>query len=149
MGLPQGLYFLVRNKNHFDELKKAMLPDFLWTKPEGFPDELPLYELLRSDCRQLAKQLSCHQCITFLKDIASDGCFSLGMLARMEPTLCEKNVWMYPRLFWKTGLLGQVLYLEAHAIGISATGIGCFFDDPEVTVLLMFRTEQYLCLWVL
>ncbi|KOM52266.1 hypothetical protein LR48_Vigan09g092500 [Vigna angularis] len=32
---------------------------------------------------------------------------------------------------WKeTGLLGQVLYLEAHAIGISATGIGCFFNDP-------------------
>ena len=48
----------------------------------------------------------------------------------MEPTLREKNVWMYPRLFWETGVLGQVLYLEAHAIGISATGIGCFFDDP-------------------
>ncbi|ESW06843.1 hypothetical protein PHAVU_010G081400 [Phaseolus vulgaris] len=124
VGLPQGLYFLVRNENNFDELKKAMLPDFLWTKPEGCPDELPLYELLRSDCRPLAKKLSCHQ------DIASDGCFSLGMLARMEPTLCEKNVWMYPRLFWETGVLGQVLYLEAHAIGISATGIGCFFDDP-------------------
>lgn len=52
------------------------------------------------------------------------------MLARMEPTLREKDVWMYPRLFWETGVLGQVLYLEAHAIGISATGIGCFFDDP-------------------
>ncbi|KAL2337522.1 hypothetical protein Fmac_011968 [Flemingia macrophylla] len=123
-GLPKGLYFLVRNENHFDELKKAMLPDFLWTKPEGCPDELPLYELMRSDCRKVAKQLSCHQ------DIATDGCFSLGMLARMEPTLREKNVWMYPRLFWETGVLGQVLYLEAHAVGISATGIGCFFDDP-------------------
>lgn len=123
-GLPQGLYFLVRNEDHFDELKKSMLPDFLWTKPEGCPDDLPLYELLRSDCRKLAKQLSCHQ------DIASDGCFSLGMLARMEPTLREKDVWMYPRLFWETRVLGQVLYLEAHAFGISATGIGCFFDDP-------------------
>ncbi|XP_052733820.1 uncharacterized protein LOC128196541 isoform X2 [Vigna angularis] len=141
MGLPQGLYFLVRNKNHFDELKKAMLPDFLWTKPEGFPDELLLYELLRSDCRQLAKQLSCHQ------DIASDGCFSLAMLARMEPTLCEKNVWMYPRLFWETELLGQVLYLEAHAIGISETGIGCFFEDPDKE--MRYGTEQDLCLWVL
>ncbi|KAL5133038.1 putative nitroreductase MJ1384 [Glycine soja] len=124
VGLPQGLYFLVRNEDHFDKLKKAMLPDFLWTKPEGCPDDLPLYELLRLDCQQLSKQLSCHQ------DIASDGCFSLGMLARMEPTLREKNVWMYPRLFWETGVLGQVLYLEAHAIGISATGIGCFFDNP-------------------
>jgi hypothetical protein len=26
------------------------------------------------------------------------------------------------------------LYLEAHAVGISATGIGCFFDDPGMTV---------------
>ena len=52
------------------------------------------------------------------------------MLARLEPSLREKNVWMYPRLFWETGVLGQVLYLEAHAVGISATGIGCFFDDP-------------------
>lgn len=123
-GLPQGLYFLVRNDDHYGELKKAMNPDFVWTKPEGCPDDLPLYELLRSDCRRLAKQLSCHQ------DIASDGCFSLGMLARMESTLREKDVWMYPRLFWETGVLGQVLYLESHAVGISATGIGCFFDDP-------------------
>lgn len=61
VGLPQGLYFLVRNESHFGELKKAMLPDFVWTKPEGCPDDLPLYELLRSDCRRLAKQLSCHQ----------------------------------------------------------------------------------------
>lgn len=124
IGLPRGLYFLVRNENHFDELKKSMSPDFVWAKPEGCPDDLPLYELYRYNCQQPAKQLSCHQ------DIASDGCFSLGMLARFEPTLRETNVWMYPRLFWETGALGQLLYLEAHAVGISATGIGCFFDDP-------------------
>ncbi|KAF9611688.1 hypothetical protein IFM89_034871 [Coptis chinensis] len=39
---------------------------------------------------------------------------------------------MYPRLFWETGILGQVLYLEAHAVGISATGIGCYFDDADI-----------------
>lgn len=61
VGLSQGLYFLVRNEDHFDELKKAMNPEFLWAKPEGCPDDLPLYELLRSDCRRLSKQLSCHQ----------------------------------------------------------------------------------------
>jgi hypothetical protein len=41
---------------------------------------------------------------------------------------------LYPRLFWETGVLGQVLYLEAHAVGISATGIGCFFDDPGMLI---------------
>lgn len=70
-----------------------------------------------------------------MQDIASDGCFSLGMIAHFEPTLRNKGSWMYPRLFWETGVLGQVLYLEAHAVGISATGIGCFFDDPGISSL--------------
>ncbi|XP_030535462.1 uncharacterized protein LOC115744425 [Rhodamnia argentea] len=124
IGLPKGLYFLVRNEDHFVKIKKATRPDFEWVRPEGCPPSLPLYLLARGDCQQLAKQLSCHQ------DIAGDGCFSLGMVAHLEPVLCEKGPWMYPRLFWETGVLGQVLYLEAHAVGISATGIGCFFDDP-------------------
>ncbi|KAM1469972.1 hypothetical protein ACFX14_040583 [Malus domestica] len=123
-GLPQGLYFLVRNEDHFDELKKSTRSGFKWVKPEGCPDNLPLYELYRTDCRALAEKLSCHQ------EIASHGCFSLGMVACFNPMLQDKKVWMYPRLFWETGVLGQVLYLEAHAVGISATGIGCYFDDP-------------------
>jgi hypothetical protein len=27
-------------------------------------------------------------------------------------------------------MIGQILYLEAEAAGVRATGIGCFFDDP-------------------
>ena len=27
-------------------------------------------------------------------------------------------------------MIGKVLYLEAEATGVRATGIGCFFDDP-------------------
>ncbi|CAI0560204.1 unnamed protein product [Linum tenue] len=83
-GLPKGLYFLVRNEDHLDELKKATRPDFKWEKPEGRSDDLPLYELGRGDCQQISKALSCHQ------DIASDGCFSLGMVARFEPALRDK-----------------------------------------------------------
>lgn len=58
------------------------------------------------------------------------------MVAHLEPTLQETGAWMYPRLFWETGVLGQVLYLEAHAVGVSATGIGCFFDDPGMPSFL-------------
>lgn len=57
------------------------------------------------------------------------------MVARFEPILREKGAWMYPRLFWETGVLGHVLYLEAHAVGISATGIGCYFDDGGMFLL--------------
>ncbi|ONM35895.1 nitroreductase family protein [Zea mays] len=122
-GLHRGIYFLVRNEEHFDALQRAMRQDFEWVQPEGCPDGLPLYRLMKGDCQKFAMQISCFQ------EIASHGCFSLGMIARFEPVLHEKGEWMYPRLFWETGILGQVLYLEAHAIGISATGIGCYFDD--------------------
>ncbi|XP_010457046.1 PREDICTED: uncharacterized protein LOC104738587 isoform X1 [Camelina sativa] len=128
-GLPKGLYFLVRNEDHLSHLKTATRPDFEWKKPDGCPDDLPLYKLTDGDCQKLAKGLSCHQ------DIAGDGCFSLGMIARFEPALREKGSWMYPRLFWETGVVGQVLYLEAQAMGISATGIGCYFDDPVHEIL--------------
>ncbi|XP_077235480.1 nitroreductase family protein [Tasmannia lanceolata] len=133
--LPKGLYFLVRNDAHFDSLKKATRSEFEWEKPEGCPAVLPLYRLAKGNLQRLSKQLSCHQ------DIASDGCFSLGMVARFEPTLHEKNVWMYPRLFWESGILGQVLYLEAHAVGISATGIGCYFDDAVHDILGLNGSE--------
>ena len=52
------------------------------------------------------------------------------MLARFEPLLAEHGDWMYRRLFWECGLIGQVLYLEAEAAGVRGTGIGCFYDDP-------------------
>jgi len=68
--------------------------------------------------------VSCRQ------EIAGDGAFALGMIAEFEPTLRREGPWFYRRLFWETGAIGQVLYLEAEAAGVRATGIGCFFDDP-------------------
>jgi hypothetical protein len=52
------------------------------------------------------------------------------MIARVESSLRERGEWFYRRLFWETGVIGQVLYLEAEAAGARATGIGCFYDDP-------------------
>ena len=83
-----------------------------------------------------------------MQEIASHGCFSLGMVARFESTLHEKNTWMYPRLFWETGVLGQVLYLEAHAVGISATGIGCYFDDPGKLLFLTVILAEVFPIWL-
>ena len=76
-----------------------------------------------------ATRVSCDQ------DIAGDGFFSLGMIARFEPALQERGEWFYRRLFWECGLIGQVLYLEAEAAGGRATGIGCFYDDAVHEVL--------------
>jgi hypothetical protein len=51
------------------------------------------------------------------------------MVADFARTLEEDGAWAYRRLFWETGLIGQVLYLEAEAAGVRSTGMGCYFDD--------------------
>lgn len=122
-GLESGLYALVRDPAHLDSLKQSMQPKFAWEKPAGCPDHLPLFLLGTGDVRQAASQLSCGQAI------AADGAFSLGMLARFDAALAEHGPGFYPRLFWETGMIGQMLYLEAEAAGLRGTGIGCFFDD--------------------
>jgi len=121
--LAPGLYLLVRDPAQGDALRRLLKPEFEWQEPEGCPRNLRLYRLLTGDARHAARQISCHQ------DIAADGVFSLGMLAELGETLTLEGPDFYRRLFWETGLIGQILYLEAEAAGVRGTGIGCFFDD--------------------
>ena len=53
---------------------------------------------------------------------------------------------VYRRLFWETGVIGQVLYLEAEAARVRATGIGCYFDDP-VHELLGLKDRRFQSLY--
>ncbi|TDJ61168.1 MAG: SagB/ThcOx family dehydrogenase [Nitrospina sp.] len=122
--LPMGLYFLLRNKSHLQDLKEKFNPDFLWEKPEGCPTELDLFLLDQGNFMRTAASVSCGQ------DIAGNGCFSLGMISAFEGPLKKYSSWFYPRLYWECGAIGQVLYLQAEVSGIRSTGIGCFFDDP-------------------
>jgi nitroreductase len=122
-GLRPGLYVFLRGQAGPAILRSMFKPDFEWLPVEQGTASFPLFRLLPADARQAAKLLSCQQ------DIAGDGAFSLGMLAELDGGLSE-GPWVYRRLFWETGLVGQVLYLEAEAAGVRGTGIGCFFDDP-------------------
>ncbi|BAN46593.1 nitroreductase family protein [Metapseudomonas resinovorans] len=126
-GLEPGLYWLARGAVAETELAEGLRQDFLWQRAS---DELPLYRLLQGDARGLAGFLSCGQ------DIAADGCVALAMLARFDAAL-EQGAWHYPRLYWECGQIGQVLYLEAEAAGLSGTGIGCYFDDSVHELLEM------------
>jgi nitroreductase len=122
-GLAPGLYCLVRHPRHERSLKESFDEEFLWEKVPTCPDSLSLYLLKSGDYQEVARDVSCYQ------DIASDGVFSVSMLAQFEPVLKSRGAWFYRRLFWETGMIGQVLYLEAEAAGVRATGIGCFHDD--------------------
>lgn len=122
-GLEPGLYLLERDAAVHDRLRSALRGDFRWTRPAGCPDHLHLFFLAPGDLRATAEQVSCHQ------EIAADGAFSLGMIADFGDSIRATGAWWYRRLFWESGMLGQVLYLEAEAAGIRSTGIGCYFDD--------------------
>ena len=139
-GLPSGLYTLVRDPGKQPLLQQAMHDHFLWTRVPGCPADLPLFLLEEGDARKLAAQVSCHQ------DIAGDSVFSLGMVAEFEPQLHAHGPWFYRRMFWETGVIGQVLYLEAEAAGVRATGIGCYFDDP-VHQVFGFKDQTFQSLY--
>jgi len=125
-GLPSGLYWLNRHphERQVKDFQSAMQEQFVWTPPDNCPSQLPLYLLEKGDAKNLAMQLSCGQ------EIAKDSAFALGMIAEFDHSLDTHGPWFYTRLFWEAGLIGQILYLEAEAAGLRATGIGCFFDDP-------------------
>ncbi|OGA58610.1 MAG: hypothetical protein A3G81_18065 [Betaproteobacteria bacterium RIFCSPLOWO2_12_FULL_65_14] len=128
-GLAPGIYLLARDPAMAGLLRQSMRQQFAWTSAPGCPEDLPLFLLEEGDARRMAVQVSCGQ------EIAGDSAFSLGMIAEFEPSLRRHGPWFYRRLFWETGVIGQVLYLEAEAAGVRATGIGCFFDDPVHRVL--------------
>ncbi|MFO7609136.1 MAG: nitroreductase family protein [Candidatus Krumholzibacteriia bacterium] len=127
--LAPGLYLLARDPSHIEDLRAALRPESAWEPVAGAPADLPLFRLGAGDLRSVARDLSCHQ------DIAAAGAFAVAMLARFDATLADAGPGFYPRLFWETGAIGQMLYLEADAAGLQGTGIGCFFDD-EVHRLL-------------
>ncbi len=142
-GLPPGMYWLNRNphERQVTDFQAAMHEQFVWSIPENCPSQLPLHLLEEGDAKNLAMQLSCGQ------EIASHGAFALGMVAEFDESLEKFGPWVYKRLFWETGLIGQVLYLEAEAAGIRSTGIGCFFDDPVHRVLGFYPQTKWQSLY--
>lgn len=122
-GLDSGLYLWLRAPADAEALRRAFHTKFRWEAAADSVISAPLYRLGGGDLRDFARTLSCQQ------DIAADGAFSLGMLARFEPVLRERGATAYRELFWEAGMIGQALYLAAEAAGVRGTGIGCYFDD--------------------
>jgi SagB-type dehydrogenase family enzyme len=123
--LAPGLYCFLRRAKDIYLWKNSAGANFAW---QSIEKDFPLYLLQNGNFRQQATMVSCHQ------EIAGDGAFSLGMLAVFNDAICSAP-YRYRQLFWETGMIGQVLYLEAEAHGVRGTGIGCFFDDAVHEVL--------------
>jgi nitroreductase len=87
-GLESGLYLWLRTPVDANALRQAFRANLKWETITDLDVKVPLYRLGRGDLRDFARTLSCHQ------DIAADGVFSLGMLARFEiKSFPERNHW--------------------------------------------------------
>lgn len=138
-GVPPGIYVLTRNDAVQTALRTAMKSDFTWMRVEHCPDHLPLFQLAAGDRSKIARTLHCNQAI------AANGCFALGMLAEFDDVVRDAP-WRYRQLHWEAGLLGHMLYLEAEAMGLRGTGIGCYFDDA-FHELLGLRDKKFQSLY--
>jgi len=121
-GMEAGLYLLPRGawgKVLLEGLQAAGGTP-LSVGPDGLVRLRPLQPV---ELRRVARSLHCHQ------EIAASACLAVGMLAPFAP-LVDAHPTAYRDLLREGGLLGQLLYLEAEAMGLRGTGIGCFFDDP-------------------
>ncbi|MBX9667515.1 MAG: SagB/ThcOx family dehydrogenase [Candidatus Obscuribacterales bacterium] len=85
--------------------------------------ESSLVPLLLQDQREIAMSTSCFQ------EIASDGAFSVSMIADFVRGYQLFRDRAYKLVHYEAGYIGQMLYLAACTLGYDATGIGCFIDD--------------------
>ncbi|MDQ7046933.1 MAG: SagB family peptide dehydrogenase [Sulfurovum sp.] len=119
--IDSGLYILIRNDAHKEELKRLLKEEFLWERVDTKAGQL--YKLQNADMKVISQTISCNQ------EIASNGAFTLGMLAQFTAQIKEFGASRYKELYWECGAIGQQLYLETTSLHLSATGIGCFLDD--------------------
>lgn len=121
-GLAPGLYLLPRGP-WGGRLADGLVPAGGAPPLRGAAGLLQLQVVEPVALRRAARSLHCHQ------DIAANACLAFGMLAPVEPLVAAAAA-AYRDLLREAGVLGQMLYLEAEAMGLRGTGIGCFFDDP-------------------
>jgi SagB-type dehydrogenase family enzyme len=140
--LPSGLYVLPRRQGESSGLLAQLSRRFPSSVVASERTPLPLQRLCELEPKQLmriARAVHCHQ------DIAASSCFAVGMIAALEPNVSQRPA-SYRDLFREAGLLGQLLYVQAEALGLRGTGIGCYFDD-EVHELFDLQGSHYQSLY--
>jgi len=125
-----GYYILVRDLSILDNLKWITKSrSFEWKQPHT---SLPLYQLCiaqKSDVAEAASTASCSQLIAKTGVVV----FSFfGQTNKIMLTNGPNSAHYYRYLHWEAGYLGQLLYIEAEAQKLRATGIGCYLDDKAL-----------------
>jgi len=127
-GLPPGLYALIRaqgaHKSLLDWVRERAPQGprpYRWTRVEDAPDDLPLYCLDQADVSDFA------DACTLGQGRMRGGAVVFMAFAEYEPALRLHGPWIYRRLLWEAGAIGQALYFAAEEVGVQGTGHGAYF----------------------
>jgi len=88
------------------------------------PRDAQLEPIKLGDQRVAAAALSLGQ------DLAGNACVAFSMIADIDRACRIHGDRGYRYVHFEAGAIGQRLYLAAEALGLRATGIGAFYDDP-------------------
>jgi hypothetical protein len=120
-GLAPGAYLLPRSASGLALLREHLSAAQLSPPVPGAPPDAPLLCLAENPALAgTLRTLNCHQAL------GSDAILGFALLAEFNPL---ESGSAYRERFHEAGLIGQALYLEAEALGLRGTGIGCYFDD--------------------
>jgi SagB-type dehydrogenase family enzyme len=100
-----------------------------------WPQAGALERLKSGDQKVMAAGLSLGQ------SLAGNACVAFSMIGDIERAVRSHGDRGYRYVHFEAGAIGQRLYLAAEALGLSATGIGAFFDD-EVNAYLELASDQ-------
>lgn len=87
-------------------------------------DRAELEQIRRGDQRVAAAALSLGQ------DLAGNACVTFSMIGDLDRAVRTYGDRGYRYVHFEAGAIGQRMYLAAEALGLGATGIGAFYDDP-------------------
>ncbi|MDP2679612.1 MAG: nitroreductase family protein [Rhodoferax sp.] len=120
-GLAPGAYLLPRSGAGGNLLRQTLPATLALAPVADAPVDAPLLRLAENPALAgTLRTLNCHQAL------GSDAILGFALLAEFNPL---PSAAAYRQRFQEAGLIGQVLYLEAEALGLRGTGIGCYFDD--------------------
>ena len=120
-GLAPGAYLLPRSASGLVLMRETIGAVQHGQAVPHAPPDAPLLCLAENPALAgTLRTLNCHQAL------GSDAILGFALLAEFNP-LADASA--YRDRFHEAGLIGQALYLEAEALGLRGTGIGCYFDD--------------------
>jgi SagB-type dehydrogenase family enzyme len=100
-----------------------------------WPQAGALERIKAGDQQVIAAGLSLQQ------SLAGNACVAFSMIADMDRAVRSHGDRGYRYVHFEAGAIGQRLYIAAEALGLSATGIGAFFDD-EVNRYLALPSDK-------